>query len=179
MSNPTPLHAETPPDPFDLEGLRVRQDFTETAGVKKLLTTVPVRKPSPQDFVRVSPDPAHRETLHLIEIKDDRESFLVHPEAAGGLVGETVIKTLYVAINRQGVVFFWPVTLPGPDGRTMEWHRSAAEAAELAMIQWVPLRANMSLGAYEMFVAEGVIADPVCQSCRIRNFCASLLRISS
>jgi hypothetical protein len=42
-----------PPDPFDLSNLRLSQAFIETAGAKKLLITVPVRKPSPQDWVRV------------------------------------------------------------------------------------------------------------------------------
>ena len=32
-------------DPFDLAKLRVSQDFLETTNVKKLLTTVPIRKP--------------------------------------------------------------------------------------------------------------------------------------
>jgi hypothetical protein len=31
-------------DPFDLNNLRLDQSFVETAGVKKLLTTVPVRR---------------------------------------------------------------------------------------------------------------------------------------
>ena len=31
---------------FDLESLRVSQDFVKDTGVKKLLTTVPVRKPN-------------------------------------------------------------------------------------------------------------------------------------
>ena len=48
---------DTPPDPFNPDNLRLSQSFAETVGVKKLLTTVPVRKPSPQDFVRVHPDP--------------------------------------------------------------------------------------------------------------------------
>ena len=38
-------------DPFDLDNLRLSQSFTETAGVRKLLKTVPVHKPNPQDFV--------------------------------------------------------------------------------------------------------------------------------
>jgi hypothetical protein len=67
---------------------------------------------------------------------------------------------LYTAINRQGVLHLWPVKLPTPDGRVLEWHRSAAEAAELAMRKWIRLRANMSLGAYDVFDAEGVIAEP-------------------
>ena len=50
-------------DPFDLAKLRVSQDFLETTNVKKLLTTVPIRKPGPQDFVRVHPSPQYRDTL--------------------------------------------------------------------------------------------------------------------
>ena len=73
---------------------------------------------------------------------------------------ESVPSTLFTAINRQGVVFLWPVRLPGPDGKTNEWWRSAREAAELAMTKWVRIKANMSLGAYEMFTAESVMQDP-------------------
>ena len=46
-----------PPDPFDLNNLRLDQSFVESAGVKKLLTTVPVRKPNPQDFCARPPQP--------------------------------------------------------------------------------------------------------------------------
>jgi hypothetical protein len=68
--------------------------------------------------------------------------------------------TLFTAINRQGVLYLWPVKLPPPDGRQMEWHRSAAEAAELAMDKWIRVSANMSLGAYELFQATGDLAEP-------------------
>jgi hypothetical protein len=71
-----------------------------------------------------------------------------------------VYKTIFTAINRQGVVFLWPVTIPPPDSRTNEWWRSAREAAELAMTRWIRIRANMSLGAYEIYKAEGNIPDP-------------------
>jgi hypothetical protein len=33
-------------DPFDLASLRLTQDFAAAVGVKRLLTTVPVKKPS-------------------------------------------------------------------------------------------------------------------------------------
>jgi hypothetical protein len=68
---------------------------------------------------------------------------------------------MYACINRQGVVFLWPVRLPGADGRQLEWHRSAAEAAEMAMQRWVRVKANMSLGAYEVYEAAATIPDPV------------------
>jgi uncharacterized protein YbdZ (MbtH family) len=150
-------------DPFDLASLRLGQNFNETVGVKKLLRTVPVRKPSKQDFVRVHPDPAYRENFAVIELKEDRgEEYLV---AGGGLAAELapeiVNKTLFTMINRQNVVSLWPVRLPGPDGKEMDWHRSAREAAEEAMTKWLRVTANMSLGAYDMIVAEGITSQPV------------------
>jgi hypothetical protein len=148
------------PDPFDLASLRLNPSFIETAGVKKLLTTVPARKPSPQDFVRVHPAPEYREHFAMIDLKDDREDFLVRPELLSELAGEVVYKTIFTAINRQGVAFLWPIRLPAPDDRKSDWARSAHEAAEMAMDRWVRLKANMSLGAYEITVAESTMAEP-------------------
>jgi hypothetical protein len=76
------------------------------------------------------------------------------------LPGEFTAATLFTRVNRQGVVFLWPVKLPGPDGKHNEWHRSAAEAAELGMDKWVRITANMSLGAYEVFEATGDLPEP-------------------
>jgi hypothetical protein len=149
------------PDPFDLSNLRLSQSFTDTAGVKKLLTAVPVRKPNPQDWVRVHPDPQMRDNFPLIELKDEREEYVVAGALVPELAGEFVSKTLYTTVNRQGVISLWPVRLPDPDGREMEWHRSAREAAEIATTRWVRCKANRSLGAYEIFQAEGCIAEPV------------------
>ncbi len=145
----------------DLSQLSLSQDFVEMAGVKKLLTTVPVRKPNPQEFVRVHPDPMYRRTgVGLLELKEDRETYLVLQAAAEELPGEFFVVTLYTAVSRQGVVFLWPVRLPGADGRILEWHRSAAEAAEKAMTHWVRMKANMGLGAYDIYPAMSTVAEP-------------------
>jgi hypothetical protein len=148
------------PDPFDVNKLRLDQSFIEAAGVKKLLTTVPVRRPHQQDFVRVHADPEYRATLAIIEVRDDRETYLLTPDIARELSGEYTMATVFTAISRQGVVHLWPVKLPAPDGRVIEWHRSAAEAAELAMKKWVRVKPNMALGAYEIFESQGVIPEP-------------------
>jgi hypothetical protein len=143
--------AEPASDPFDLNNLRLDQSFVETAGVKKLLTTVPVRKPNQHDYNRVHPDPAYRANLAVIKLRDERdEVYLLTPSIASALPGEFGMATVFTAINRQGVLFLWPVMLPQPDGRPNEWNRSAAEAAEMAMTRWVRVKANMSLGAYEI-----------------------------
>ena len=72
--------------------IRRRYGWTRTlptqSGVKKLLTTVPVRKPNRQDFVRVHPDAAYRLTpAAIIELKEDREVYLVTPRMAIGIAG--------------------------------------------------------------------------------------------
>ena len=146
------------PDPFDLASLRLNPSFLETSGVK---TTVPARRPGRQDFVRVRPEPEYRENFAMIDLKDDREDYLVRPEILPELTGEVVYKTIFTAINRQGVVFLWPVRLPAPDDRKSAWPRSLREAAEMAMKKWLRVRANMSLGAYEMSIAAGEMAEPV------------------
>ena len=97
------------PDPFDLNILSLDQSFVEAAGVKKLLTTVPVRRPGPQDFIRVHADPSYRAALALIELKEDREVYLLTPDVARQLPGEFVMATLFTAITRAGVVHLWPV----------------------------------------------------------------------
>lgn len=147
-------------DPYDPENLRLDQSFVELAGVKKLLTTVPVRKPKSQDFVRVHPSADYRRDFAIIELEEDRESYLVTPTVAADLQNEFKPKTLFTAINRQGVVFLWPVSITVADARTLEWHRSAREGAETAVRKWVRVQANMSLGAYEMFEAAGTIPEP-------------------
>ena len=149
-----------PADIFNPENLRLDQDFAETIGVKKLVTTIPVKKPSPQDFIRVNPAPAYRLSVGIIELKEDREVYLVMPSVAAVVSEEMYRATLFTAINRQGVAFLWPVRLPSPDGRQSEWQRSAAEAAELAMKGWVRVRANMALGAYDIFQASTLIPEP-------------------
>jgi len=150
------------PNLFDPAALRLDQNFADSAGVQKLIVTVPVRKPHKQDFIRVHPDPAYRLTpLAIVEVAEDREVFLIPPAMAQALPGEFVTVTLFTVISRQGVLSLWPVKQPGPDGKHNEWHRSAAVAAEIAMSRWVRVAANMSLGAYETYAAIGDLQDPM------------------
>ena len=57
----SPSLAAPAPNPFaNLDAMRLSQDFVTGARVKKLLTTVPVRRPGTQDFFRVHPDAAYQ-----------------------------------------------------------------------------------------------------------------------
>jgi hypothetical protein len=153
---------QAPPDPFDPARLRMDQDFDEKSGVKKLVTTIPVRKPSKEIFVRTHPNPAYRLQTGVLELKEDQEVYLVCPSLWPALADEGTFspRLLVTAITRQGVVFLWPIRLPGPDGRIDNWNRSAATAADAARTQWVRVTSNRNLGAYEIHVAAGITAEP-------------------
>jgi hypothetical protein len=147
------------PNPFDPASLRLDQNFAG-AGVTRLLTTVPVRKPNKQEFVRVHPDESYRLTTATIELKEEREVYLIAPHITPAVTGQYVVTTLFTTVNRQGVLTLWPVKRPGPDGKANPWHESAATAAAMAVDTWTRVSANTALGAYEIFKAEGKLAEP-------------------
>jgi hypothetical protein len=147
-------------DPFgNLDALRLGQDFSAALG-KRMLTTVPVRKPGKQDFIMVRPEPEFRLETFILELKDDRESFLVAPGLWHDLSNEISPRVIFTCLNRQGVLFLWPVRRPGTDGRLDTWGMSALAAAQAAMSRWVRVSANMALGGYDVFEAVGELTQP-------------------
>ncbi len=144
----------------DLAELRLGQDFDIQVGVRKALLTVPVRKPSRQEFVRVNPDPDFRLETAIYEMKDDRETYLVDRSLWPDFFDELKPVCLFTTVNRQDVVFLWPVVMPGSDGRSNPWHQSALQAAQLAMRGWIRVVPKMGLGAYEVFQATAALPDP-------------------
>jgi hypothetical protein len=146
---------------LDLDQFRLSQHFAAATAVRKHVVTVPVRKPNRQEFVRVHPDSDWRLTTATLNLKEERETYVVVPKLWATLNEELVRATLYAAMTRQGTFFIWPVRMPGADGRLDEWSRSAHEGADLATRAWVKVAANMNLGAYELGEAQGDLPDPV------------------
>lgn len=144
----------------DLQSLRLPQNFEQTVRVKKAILTIPTRKPSKEWFVRTNP--ALRIETCVLELKEDREVYLVSPDLWTELVAESTFgrRALYGATNRQGVFFVWPVRLPGADGKIDDWNRSALEAASMAETRWIRVASNMSLGAYDVFEAQADWPEP-------------------
>lgn len=149
-------------DPFDVSRLRLTQDFVSTAGVKKILNNVPVRKPSKEWFIRTHPDPAYHINTAVIDLKEDGECYLVDRPLWDALSTESTFgsRALITTVNRQGVVFLWPIRLPDFDNRLDDWNRSALEAAQIAKDCWVRVQSNRSLGSYEVFKATGEFGAP-------------------
>jgi len=149
-----------PPDPFDPATLRLGQDFGAAINVKKVLTTVPCKKPNRQEFVRVRPGDEWRLETGVFEDRVNREIFLVDRGLWGDLSGEIYPVAIFTAITKQGDVFLWPCKLPGADGRSNSWNESALAAARLAESRWVRMSANLTGGMYDVLEAVAELAEP-------------------
>jgi hypothetical protein len=164
------------PDPFDPVALRLSSDSGANLGVRKALLTVPVRKPDKAWFLRVHPGEDYALQTAVIELKEDRETYLVAPQLWQSLAGESTFspRALFTALNRQGVLFLWPIRLPGPDGKVDSWSQSALEAAQKARNGWIRVAANLALGAYEVWEATGDLPEATWPEVAFRE----LLRIA-
>lgn len=153
---PEPQPQNTPSDIFsDVANLRVDPSMSGGPTVKKLLTVVPVKKPSKEWFVRTHPDTGkYCLDALVLELKEESEVYLIPPALRDALSTETCVhvKRLRLGVNRQGDLFIWPIRLPGVDGKSDPWNESALEAADRAATQWVRLASNRRLGAYETTV---------------------------
>ena len=149
----------TAPNPFDPDSLRVSGDIN-AIGAEKLLLRIPARKPTKQEFFRVNTDTKFRLPCAILEIAEEREIYLVTPAALHILAEDVRHVELRLSQNRQGGAFFWPVPMPGKDGRTNSWHESAREAAKLAEESWMRMIADMFERSYSVLKATGSIPDP-------------------
>jgi hypothetical protein len=146
---------------LDLTQLALSQNFSALAGVKRVITTVPARKPSNQQFVRVRPGAEWCIQALTLALKDDGEVYFVHPNLYAELAQEVRPKLLYLYATRDGSVGLWPVNMPGEDGRLDAWSQSAHTAASLAKTSWIRLVANRTVGAYEVRQAANLVEEPV------------------
>lgn len=154
--NPTNASASTA---VTAASLRISQDFAATVGVERVLATVPVKKPGRHDWFRVHPEWS-LSPVALIELKEERETYVLTPTAAEAAPGEYNLYSLFVVITRQGNVMLWPVRLPGADGRSNRWHEAAHDAAMRARKTWTRMVANMNLGAYDVYHPKAEFPDP-------------------
>jgi hypothetical protein len=146
----------------DLEALRLPQDYTRHSA-KTVITNVPVRKPSPDWWFRVNPDPTFEIQAAILELKDERgEAYLVMPHLVPALATESSVspRIIRCAVTRQGTAFLWPLRLPSGD-RDEPWVSSALEVATAARENWVRMQWSNQQRAYTYQVATAVVADPV------------------
>lgn len=158
----TPAATTVAPGAFtvNLSAMRLSANYGSTLGVTKLLTKVAVGKAKPAVFFRAHPDDGMTFAAMVYEDKEAREQYLVDPSVAQELGGLVRPVLLCAAIDRQNNPFLIPVPLPGEDGSRNPWHESLAQAVEHAKKVWLRISANMHVGAYDIYVAEGTLPEP-------------------
>jgi hypothetical protein len=149
-------------DPFaDLESLRLTQDFVAHNGVKPLLSSVAVRKPNRQEFIRVRPGDEWQFEAGCLTENSTKDIYLVHASLVDELRGDVKATCLRASISRGSKTpFLWPIGLPGPGGQWNSWHESAATAASLAEGNWLKVTSDGNANTYRTHVAEATFPEP-------------------
>jgi hypothetical protein len=138
------------PDPFDAKALRLPPAFVQKAGIRKVISTIPVRKPHGQEWLRVHSGEGYSDEYGVIILKDDNEFYLPHPNLVAAYENEMTRVRIFVCMSMNKNLFLWPAKLPGSGNKNADrWANSAIEAAEAAMQRKVRIQSNRGLGAYE------------------------------
>ncbi len=157
MAAPTSVGLNTD---LDLTKLTLTQNFSQLAGVKKVITTVPARKPNKQLWLRVRSGAEWQVQVLTLTMQDTGDVYFVHPDLYGELADDVRPMMLYLYITRDGTLCLWPVSLPSEDGRLNPWAQSAHTAAKAAQLGWVKVVSSQSLGAYEIRVPTAKMDEP-------------------
>jgi hypothetical protein len=162
-ATPTPVApSATVPDPFDPASLRLGANFSEGLGVKKVISTVPVRKPSKSEWFQVRPGDEWRLQTAVLEVENgvDRATYLVSPELWTDLHGEVAPALVLTCLNRVGDLFLWRVKLPAQDGRTNTWTESALRIAQAAERNWCRMVSDTGNGHYAHYEPTAELPPP-------------------
>lgn len=141
--------------------LRLAQNFGETLGVKKVLSTVQVGKPGKDRFFRAHKSPDMVFPAMLLENKTTSETFLVSAPIAGILGSLVRPVELKAAVDRQGNSFLIPVPLPDSNGNRNRWHQSLDDAVVRSQDTWIRITANKATGGYDIFEANAKLPEPI------------------
>lgn len=160
MQNTETVEPAFSPINLDLRALRLPANYGATLGVKKLLTNVLVGKPKKSNFFRTHTSDAMTFPAMILENKEARESYIVVPNVAQEISELIRPVMLYPVIDRQNNVSLIPVPLPDEAGTRNPWHESLSQAVEHGKLKWIRISANMNVGGYDVYEAEGTLPDP-------------------
>lgn len=145
---------------LDLSKFRLKLNSSETLGSKKLLSVVPVTKPSKEKFFQTSVDDNRSMDVYLYEDKVESTFYLVSPEVADMLGSLARAMTLHLAIDRGDNPFLIPIPLPDDRGQRNSWPASMLNAIEHARGKWVRVQSDKSMGIYQIHEAQGKLEGP-------------------
>jgi len=123
-----------------------------------VLSAVPVRKPGPNDFIRVRPGADWQRRCYIAEWEGD--TYYIPPEFYEPLEDVARPVLLRTAITNRGhITFLWPIKIMA-DGPGRMWMETAVLAAELAETRWVRMKGDTKLGGYQIRHAQDDLGEP-------------------
>lgn len=151
-----------PPNPFDPASLHLGSDFTEGLGVRKVISTVPCRRPGKSEWFMVRAGAEWQLQTAVLEVESgvDRATYLVSRNLWTDLNGEISPALVLTCTNRAGDLFLWRIKLPGSDGRSNTWTESALRIAQAAERTWCRMVADLSNGHYTHFEPAAELPPP-------------------
>jgi hypothetical protein len=151
---------------FDFTKLKLPSTFEQGITTKKLVTTIPVRKPrSGLDFFRIRPEPEWTFQTYLLDLKEgEEEKYLIDSDLAPEVLSTGKLKTviIYTGITFTGqVLFLSDIPFPDMDGKDNEYNRSRRIAYDIAKSKWVKIQANRAVGSYNISEAVSELPEPI------------------
>lgn len=125
----------------------------------KTHATISAGRPAPGVWIRTHPGADF--WMMSAGLKSlDGKLYLATTDVLGAVSEDVRYYQLATFTTRAGALGVWPIVMPGPDGNPTAWTQSALEAATTAKKEWVRIRANMSIGAYEVHRLLVTIPEP-------------------
>jgi hypothetical protein len=164
-SDPGPASDQTTNDPRvdqalgifgNLSALEVKPG--DQVGAREILSTIGVRRPKNNEFLRVDPERSLTTVVYTDEVEG--EAYFVAPHLRPIMIAGCTAKLLVLAVNQAGVPFIWPVPTDDETQRKNAWNESARAGFHRAKIDWVKLVGDRVAGQYRIFLAEGELPAP-------------------
>lgn len=132
------------------------RSLDEVVPSEKLLTSLPVRKPKKDEWVRCHPEIFA--CVNIYENKDARECYLVLPDVIEPLSDVVRHVRLSLAVNYAGIPFLWILPVPS-DRQNHHSYISAFVAADRSTKEWI--RIAWQEGDYAVHRRRSAGSDPV------------------
>ena len=94
------------PNPFDPERFRISSNSGGGNITRKLITTIPVRKPTKQAFVRCNSADTNRAECGLLTIEGDDRPYIVYPEIAHLAGNELKLFNYGLRLIARAIIFY-------------------------------------------------------------------------
>lgn len=156
VNDTTGIEAVTPKKRDIFDNLAaLGRPIDEIIALEKLLTSLSVRKPKRDEWVRVHPTVHAR--VYTYEAREDNSFYIVLPEVVEPLIDVVRYVQLSLAANYSGSAFVWPVPVP-TERKPHRAHVTAFAAAEKAAREWI--RISWGKDEYEVYRRSSAKIEP-------------------